>query len=36
MLVVRWMADEDGRPQSVNSQQYQEMLQSQVWLEVQN
>ena len=36
MLAVRWMVDEDGRPQSVTSQRYQEMLQSQVWPEVQN
>ena len=36
MLVVRWMVDEGGRPQSVTSQRYQEMLQSQVWPEVQN
>ena len=33
---MRWMVDEDGRPQSVTSQRYQEMLQSQVWPEVRN
>ena len=36
MLVVRWMVDEDGRPQSVTSQRYQEVQQSQVWPEVRN
>ena len=36
MLTVRWMVDENGRPHSVTSQRYQEMLQQHVWPEVWN
>ena len=36
MLVVWWMVDENGRPQSVTSLRYQEMLQQHVWPEVRN
>ena len=36
ILEVRWMVGENGRPQSVTSQRYQEMLQQHVWPEVRN
>ena len=36
MLEVRWMVDEKGRPRSVTSRRYQEMLQQHIWPEVQN
>ena len=36
MLELRWILEEKGRPLSVTSQQYQEILQKQVWPEVQN
>ena len=35
MLELRWMVDDNGRPQLVTSQRYQEMLQKQVLPEVQ-
>ena len=36
MLAVKWMVDENGRPHSVTSQCYQEMLQQHVWPEGRN
>ena len=36
MLAVGWMVDENGRPHSVTSQRYQEMLQQHVWPEAWN
>ena len=36
MLVLKWMVDENGRPRSVTSQCYQEMLQQHVWPEGRN
>ena len=36
MMEVRWKVDENGRPQLVTSQRYQEISQQHVWPEVQN
>ena len=33
MLAVKWMVDENGRPHSMTSQRFQEMLQQHVWPE---
>ena len=34
MLAVQWMVDENGRPESVNSERYQDMLKDRIWPEV--
>ena len=36
MVEVRWLVDENGRPQLMTSQWYQEMLQQGIWPEVKN